>query len=194
MSTKEKKQKQKKLAEMNAAKVAFMCIKYGQPNQTPSLSLPCEKQEAANSNVKSSEQVSPSLPSKMVTPDVPSKWIEVYEDELADVLNAPVNSVKDTNIAASPVATHPTNESTLTVAPATNAMEMNADAADLSQKPTNNDNESCEKKLVMGSGYQSIPGGQHVVCRPWNPDMTLPEDSEMMFRDDRFISYRVLKH
>lgn len=52
----------------------------GQPNQTPSPSLPCEKQEAANSNVKSSEQVSPSLPSKMVTPDVPSKWIEVYED------------------------------------------------------------------------------------------------------------------
>lgn len=39
-----------------------------------------EKQEAANSNVKSSEQVSPSQPSKMVTPDVPSKWIEVYED------------------------------------------------------------------------------------------------------------------
>ncbi|XP_018460351.1 double-stranded RNA-binding protein 4 [Raphanus sativus] len=180
--------KTKKLAEMNAAKIAFMCIKYGQPNQTPSPSLPCEKQEAANSNVKSSEQVSPSLPSKMVTPDVPSKWIEVYEDELPDVLNAPANSVKDTNITASPVAN-------LTVAPATNAMEMNADAADLSQKPTNNDdNESSEKKLVMGSGYRSIPGGQHVVCRPWNPDMTLPEDSEMMFRDDRFISYRVLKH
>lgn len=111
-----------------------------------------------------------------------------FSAELPDVLNAPANSVKDTNITASPVAN-------LTVAPATNAMEMNADAADLSQKPTNNDdNESSEKKLVMGSGYRSIPGGQHVVCRPWNPDMTLPEDSEMMFRDDRFISYRVLKH
>ena len=53
----------------------------GHPNQSPSSpSMTSEKQEAANSNVKSSEQVSPSQPSKMVTPDVPSKWIEVYED------------------------------------------------------------------------------------------------------------------
>ncbi|KAJ0246404.1 Double-stranded RNA-binding protein 4 [Hirschfeldia incana] len=185
--------KTKKLAEMNAARVAFMSIKYGHTNQTPSPSLPCVKQEAANTSVKSSEQVSPSQPSKMVTPDVPSKWIEVYEDELPDVLNAPANSVKVPNIAASPVATHPAKDATLTVAPATNVMETNVDAADSSQKPTNNDNESCEKQLVMGCGYQSIPSGQHVVCRPWNPDMPLPEGAEMLFRDDRFIAYRVVK-
>ncbi|XP_013604118.1 PREDICTED: double-stranded RNA-binding protein 4 [Brassica oleracea var. oleracea] len=192
--------KTKKLAEMNAAKVAFMSIKYGHPNQTPSSpSLTLEKQEAANSNVKSSEQVSPSQLSKMVTPDVPSKWIEVYEDELPDVLNAPANSVKAINITASPVATHPTNDATLTAAPAATEM-MNVAAADSSAiMPMNNVNESSarveesEKKLVMGSGYQSIPSGQHVVCRPWNPGMTLPEDAEMLFRDDRFIAYRVVK-
>ncbi|XP_009116940.1 double-stranded RNA-binding protein 4 [Brassica rapa] len=189
--------KTKKLAEMNAAKVAFMSIKYGHPNQSPSSpSMTSEKQEAANSNVKSSEQVSPSQPSKMVTPDVPSKWIEVYEDELPDVLNAPA-----INTAASPVATHPNEDATLTAAPAaTNSTEMmNVAAADSSAMPTNNVNEppprveESEKKLVMGSGYQSIPSGQHVVCRPWNPGMTLPEDAEMLFRDDRFIAYRVVK-
>ncbi|KAG2260907.1 hypothetical protein Bca52824_080201 [Brassica carinata] len=194
--------KTKKLAEMNAAKVAFMSIKYGHPNQTPSSpSLPCEKQEAANSNVRSSEQVTPSKivtpsqPSKIVTPDVPSKWIEVYEDELPDVLNSPANIVKNINIAASPVATHPTRDATLAAAPATNAREMmNVAAADLPKNPTESSCvEESEKKLVMGSGYQSIPSGQHVVCRPWNPEMTLPEDAEMLFRDDRFIAYRVLK-
>ncbi|KAF8089395.1 hypothetical protein N665_0506s0003 [Sinapis alba] len=191
--------KTKKLAEMNAAKVAFMSIKYGHPNQTPSSpSLTFVKPEAATSNVKRSEQVSPSQLSKMVTPDVPSKWIEVYEDELPDVVNAPGNSAKDINIAASPVATHPTKDATLTAAPATNSMEMNV--ASVPQNPTNNANESSscveesEKKLVMGSGYQSIPSGQHVVCRPWNPEMTVPEDAEMLFRDDRFIAYRVVKH
>ncbi|RID47767.1 hypothetical protein BRARA_I04338 [Brassica rapa] len=190
--------KTKKLAEMNAAKVAFMSIKYGHPNQSPSSpSMTSEKQEAANSNVKSSEQVSPSQPSKMVTPDVPSKWIEVYEDELSDVLNAPA-----INIAASPVATHPTQDATLTAArAATNSTEMmNVAAADSSAiMPTNDVNEppprveESEKKLVMGIGYQSIPSGQHVVCRPWNPGMTVPEDAEMLFRDDRFIAYRVVK-
>lgn len=121
-----------------------------------------------------------------------------FSAELPDVLNAPANSVKDINITASPVATHPTNDATLTAAPAATEM-MNVAAADSSAMPVNNVNESSarveesEKKLVMGSGYQSIPSGQHVVCRPWNPGMTLPEDAEMLFRDDRFIAYRVVK-
>lgn len=122
-----------------------------------------------------------------------------FSAELPDVLNAPANSVKAINITASPVATHPTNDATLTAAPAATEM-MNVAAADSSAiMPMNNVNESSarveesEKKLVMGSGYQSIPSGQHVVCRPWNPGMTLPEDAEMLFRDDRFIAYRVVK-
>ncbi|CAH8326425.1 unnamed protein product [Eruca vesicaria subsp. sativa] len=193
--------KTKKLAEMNAAKVAFMSIKHGHLNQNPSSpSLPCVRQEASNSNVKSSEQVSPSQPSKMATPDVPSKWIEVHEDELPNFLNAPPpNSVTDINITASPVATHPITDATLTAAPATHTTGMmNIAAPYFPQNRTNNVNESSrvqesEKKLVMGSGYQSIPSGQHVVCRPWNPELTVPEDAEMLFRDDRFIAYRVVK-
>ncbi|CAH2063040.1 unnamed protein product [Thlaspi arvense] len=189
--------KTKKLAEMSAAKVAFMSLKHGQPNQTSSPSSPCERQEAANSK---SVQATPSQPSKMVTPDVPSKWIEVYQDE---ALDAPANSVKEVNSTALPVATHPTNDASLT-APATKDVEMTAYSA-MPQNPVNDgkgtssssSSSSCvedgEKQLIMGSGHQSIPSGQHVVCRPWNPEMTLPQDAEMLFRDDRFIAYRLVK-
>lgn len=120
--------------------------------------------------------------------------------ELADVRNAPANNAKEINVAASPVPKNPANDGTLN-APATNAMGMNTAAASLPmpQNPTNDGNEtsSCveesEKKLIMGTGHLSIPSGQHVVCRPWNPEMTLPQDAEMLFRDGRFISYRLAK-
>ncbi|ESQ43793.1 hypothetical protein EUTSA_v10006095mg [Eutrema salsugineum] len=192
--------KTKKLAEMSAAKVAFMSIRHGHPNQTSSPSLPCERQEAANLNVKRSVQEIPSQPSKMVTPDVPSKWIQVYEDEFPDVLNASANTVKEKNIAVLPVDSHPRNDGNLS-APATNAMEVNiaADSSAMPQNPTDHGNESesscvedCEKRLIMGTGHRNIPTGQRVVCLPWNPEMTLPQDAEMLFRDDRFIAYRLV--
>jgi len=74
--------KTKKLAEMSAAKVAFMSIKNGNSNQTGSPTLPSERQEDVNSNVKSSPQEIHSQPSSKVvmTPDTPSKGIKVNED------------------------------------------------------------------------------------------------------------------
>uniref|UniRef100_A0A1J3K6W8 Double-stranded RNA-binding protein 4 n=1 Tax=Noccaea caerulescens TaxID=107243 RepID=A0A1J3K6W8_NOCCA len=189
--------KTKKLAEMSAAKVAFLSITNRNSNQTSSLCLPCERQEAASSNVKSSQQEIPSHPCKKmatVTPDVPSKWIEVYEDDVPDAVNPP------DVVVASPVPQNPTNDTTFDV-PATRDMEMNnISCASLPVPPsvTNEGKEtSCgeeiEKKLIMGTGHLSIPSGQHVVCRPWNPAVTLPQDAEMLFRDDRFIAYRVVK-
>ncbi|CAA7030495.1 unnamed protein product [Microthlaspi erraticum] len=194
--------KTKKLAEMSAAKVAFMSVTnniVGNSNQTSSPSLPCERQEAASSNEKSTQQEIPSQPSKKiatVTPDVPSKWIEVYEDELPDVVNPP------DDVVASPVPQNPTDDSTLS-APATIDIEMmnNVSCASLPmpESVTNGGDETTpcgeevEKKLIMGTGHLSIPSGQHVVCRPWKPEMTLPQDAEMLFRDDRFIAYRLVK-
>lgn len=116
-------------------------------------------------------------------------------------LNArPTNAMK-MNIAtsSSPLPQNPTNDGTLN-APVTNGMKMNiaASASSISQHSTNDCSDtSCvedtEKKLIMGTANLSIPSGQHVVCRPWNPEMTLPQDAEMLFRDDRFIAYRLVK-
>ncbi|KAL1197847.1 Double-stranded RNA-binding protein 4 [Cardamine amara subsp. amara] len=191
--------KTKKLAEMSAAKVAFMSIKNGNSNQTSSSSLPCERQEAVNSNMKSSLQDIHSQPSKVVISDVPSKWIEMHEDELQDVFKAPDSVAKEMNVA-SPVPENPISYGTLN-ARATNAMKMNigASTSPIPQHSTNDcsDTSSCvedtEKKLIMGTANLSIPSGQHVLVCPWNPEMTLPQDAEMLFRDDRFIAYRLVK-
>ncbi|CAN8253886.1 unnamed protein product [Cochlearia groenlandica] len=220
--------KTKKLAETSAAKVAFFSITNGRPNHTPSPSLPCERQEAADSNLKNIVQEIPSRPSNMVTPDVPSKWIQVYEHELPDVLNAPANNVKKMNVATSHVPENPTDNCSLK-AQAINGKEMNiAAAADslhvhenprdggspkaqgakesemniatsseiMGENPTTKDGkesvEEMEKKLKMGSGHMSMASGQHVVCRPWKAGMSLPQGAEMLFRDDRFIAYRLL--
>ncbi|EOA24316.1 hypothetical protein CARUB_v10017556mg [Capsella rubella] len=216
--------KTKKLAEMSAAKVAFMSIKNGNSNQTSSPSLPYERQEPINANVKSSLQEIHSQPSKVVvTPDSPSKWKKLYEDDLH---NAPASNAKGMNAAlhvpenptndgtlnattdinysaasSSPIPQTPTNIVTLS-APATNGIKRNIAAcfSSMPQNPTNDGSEqsSCvdeseKKKLIMGTGHLSIPTGQHVVCRPWNPEITLPEDAEMLFRDDKFIAYRLSK-
>lgn len=104
-------------------------------------------------------------------------------------------------VVTSPGPQNPTNDTTFDV-PATRDMEMNNNISGASlpvpQSVTNEGKEtSCgeeiEKKLIMGTGHLSIPSGQHVVCRPWNPAFTLPQDAEMLFRDDRFIAYRVVK-
>ncbi|CAH8269537.1 unnamed protein product [Arabidopsis lyrata] len=222
--------KTKKLAEMSAAKIAFMSIKNGNSNQTSSPSLSCERQEAASSNVKSSLQEIHSQPSKVVmTPDAPSKLMKVSEDEFPDLHSAPASNAKEINVALH-VPENPANDGTLN-APTTDGMKMNiaASSSPIPQNPTNvvtlnasstngikrniaacssrmpqhptNDgsetsscvDESEKKKLIMGTGHLSIPTGQHVVCRPWNPEITLPQDAEMLFRDDRFIAYRLGK-
>lgn len=119
-------------------------------------------------------------------------------------LNAPSTDGMKMNIAASssPIPRNPTNVVVTPNAPATNGIKRNIAACSsiMPQNPTNDGSEisSCvdeseKKKLIMGTGHLSIPSGQHVVCRPWNPEITLPEDAEMLFRDDRFIAYRVVK-
>lgn len=115
-------------------------------------------------------------------------------EDVPDVVNPPEV------VVASPVPQNLTNETTSDV-PATRDMEMNnisCASLPMPQSVTNEGKEtSCgeeiEKKLIMGTGHLSIPSGQHVVCRPWNPAFTLPQDGEMLFRDDRFIAYRVVK-
>ncbi|KAG7629471.1 Double-stranded RNA-binding protein 4 [Arabidopsis thaliana] len=224
--------KTKKLAEMSAAKVAFMSIKNGNSNQTGSPTLPCERQEDVNSNVKSSPQEIHSQPSSKVvmTPDTPSKGIKVNEDEFPDLHDAPASNAKEINVALNepenptndgtlsalttdgtkmniassslPIPHNPTNVITLN-APAANGIKRNIAACSswMPQNPTNDGSEtsSCvvdeseKKKLIMGTGHLSIPTGQHVVCRPWNPEITLPQDAEMLFRDDKFIAYRLVK-
>lgn len=119
-----------------------------------------------------------------------------------NIAHAPPDNAKEMNIAtAFQVSENPSNVSRPNAA-ATNAMDMmNIAAASLPmpQNPTNEGNEtsSCiegnEKKLIMGTGHLSRPSGQHVVCCPWKPEMTLPRDAEMLFRDDRFIAYRLVK-
>ncbi|XP_010468920.1 PREDICTED: double-stranded RNA-binding protein 4-like [Camelina sativa] len=224
--------KTKKLAETSAAKVAFMSIKTGNSNQTSWPSLPCERQEAVNSNVKSILQEIQSQPSQVVmTPEAPAKCINVDENEFPDLHNAPASNAKERNVALR-VPKNPTNDGTLNAptsdsmkmkiaassspipqnptnlvarnAPATNGIKRNIAACTLRmpQNPTNDGrelspcvcvDESEKKKLIMGTGHLSIPTGQHVFCRPWNPEITLPQDAEMLFRDDSFIAYRVMK-
>ncbi|XP_010512675.1 PREDICTED: double-stranded RNA-binding protein 4-like isoform X2 [Camelina sativa] len=221
--------KTKKLAEMSAAKVAFMSIKTGNSNQTSSPSLPCERQEAVNSNVKSSLQEIQSQPSEVVmTPDSPAKCIKVDENEFPDLHNVPASNAKERNVALH-VPENPTNDGTLNAptsddmkmriaasysprplnptnvvtpnTPATNGIKRNIAACSLRmpQNPTDDGrepspcvDESEKKKLIMGTGHLSIPTGQHVFCRPWNPEITLPQDAKMLFRDDSFIAYRVM--
>ncbi|CAA7027563.1 unnamed protein product [Microthlaspi erraticum] len=128
--------KTKKLAEMSAAKVAFMSITNRSSNQ-----------EAASSNVKSTQQEIPSKTSKKiptVTPDVPSKWIKVYEEELPDVVNPP------DHVVASPVPQNPTDDRTLS-APATIDIEIlnNNSRASLPMPEfvTNDEQRHVEKRL-----------------------------------------------
>ncbi|XP_010413241.1 PREDICTED: double-stranded RNA-binding protein 4 isoform X1 [Camelina sativa] len=222
--------KTKKLAETSAAKVAFMSIKTGNSNQTSSPSLPCERQEAVTSNVKSSLQEIQSQPSEvLMTPDAPAKCTKVDENEFPDLHNAPASNAKEMNVALH-VPENPTNDGTLN-APTSDDMKMKI-AASSSPRPQNPTNvvtpnspatngikrsiaacslrmpqnptidgreaspcvdESEKKKLIMGTGHLSIPTGQHVFCRPWNPEITLPQDAEMLFRDDSYIAYRVMK-
>ncbi|XP_010553800.1 PREDICTED: double-stranded RNA-binding protein 4 [Tarenaya hassleriana] len=169
--------KTRKLAEMSAAKVAYMSLT-GMPRETLSLPLPSEQQEKPHEAFHAGSSASNGLLDSPLTrglrravPDVPSKWVEVDEEEplSSELIRVPLRiktpSEKEMD-ASSMVENHTGNDSTVSSV------------------------DEIAKKLGIGTGSRGSSPGEHVVVRPFTPGMTIPMDSELLYKDDKWVAFR----